>query len=433
MNNENNMRNTIYTTPRCTDATLLRLLDIRQCRHRNLNCRFQVPSVSRFLCSNNFSTHSQSSHGIYFPSTLFPSPVSFSVSFTLIIHTTHYAPRTTHYALRTTHYRNHHHHHHHDTTARVVCFHNLHLDGKNAGTMGCTTPIVLIPLLMLIMSMTILPARCLSCNSGNTFYEKYTCHANEMASKFSVSGLVCLDTQIMNHIGTYSLNTSNSIAAEMNRKLANTGCPKVVIPCYDGRRSSSTNGLGYFIQLESDCSSGLSRCYNPYSPLPDSTGGGGTDDDNGNRNDGYSYGYSYSYGSDDASSTSYCTAEDGKCSISSSCTCQNSGHAKVQLKTDTGATCYWCGKIGDGGSCSSPTSCSSGMCKNDRCAGAKCKSAACTSCNNDGDCAACISTYVLSSLDQCVPKTSDGGSCSSSSSCSSGMCKNDRCAGAKCK
>lgn len=267
--------------------------------------------------------------------------------------------------------------------------------------MGCTTPVVLIPLLMLIMSMTILPARCLSCNSGNTFYEKYTCHANEMASKFSVSGLVCLDTQIMNHIGTYSLNTCNSIAAEMNRKLANTGCPKVVIPCYDGRRSSSTNGLGYFIQLESDCSSGLSRCYNPYSPLPDST--------------------------------SYCTAEDGKCSISSSCTCQNSEHTKVQLKTVTGATCYWCGKIGDGGSCSSPTSCSSGMCKNGRCAGAKCKSAACTSCNSGGDCAACISTYVLSSSDQCVPKTSDGGSCSSSSTCSSGACKDGRCAGTKCK
>lgn len=190
----------------------------------------------------------------------FPSAFFYSHNSHYALRTTHHALRSTHHAPRTTHYRNHHHHHHHDTTARVVCFHYLHLDGKNAGTMGCTTPIVLIPLLMLIMSMTILPARCLSCNSGNTFYEKYTCHANEMASKFSVNGLVCLDTQIMNHIGTYSLNTCNSIAAEMNRKLANTGCPKVVIPCYDGRRSSSTNGLGYFIQLESDCSSGLSRC-----------------------------------------------------------------------------------------------------------------------------------------------------------------------------
>ena len=60
--------------------------------------------------------------------------------------------------------------------------------------------------------------------------------------------------------------------------------------------------------------------------------------------------------------------------------------------------------IANGGSCSSSSSCSSGVCKDRRCAGSKCRPSACTSCDYDGDCDNCIAGYELR-YDQCEVST----------------------------
>ena len=66
-------------------------------------------------------------------------------------------------------------------------------------------------------------------------------------------------------------------------------------------------------------------------------------------------------------------------------------------------------KLGDGRTCTSFSSCSSGVCRGGNCCNRKGKSTGCTDCNSDGDCRTCSAGYKKSSY-ECFPKTAgDGG------------------------
>ena len=95
------------------------------------------------------------------------------------------------------------------------------------------------------------------------------------------------------------------------------------------------------------------------------------------------------------------------------------------------------GSYVDGASCSTSSFCASGLCRGTypggNCCGPKGKSTGCTDCDYDGDCSACASGYTKTNY-ECFPaaaKTSDGGSCSASSSCSSGTCRGGNCCNSK--
>ena len=90
--------------------------------------------------------------------------------------------------------------------------------------------------------------------------------------------------------------------------------------------------------------------------------------------------------------------------------------------------CVWNTNITDGGSCQQNSQCKSGVCRGGICCGARGRSMGCTACDVTGDCSTCSSGYTLTS-GQC--SRWNGGSCSSSSQCTSGVCRGGNCCGSK--
>ena len=86
-------------------------------------------------------------------------------------------------------------------------------------------------------------------------------------------------------------------------------------------------------------------------------------------------------------------------------------------------------KTSDGEWCSSSSQCASGVCRGGNCCGSKGRSTGCTDCDSDGDCSTCSSGYTKSSYQCVASKKSDGGSCYSSSHCTSGVCRGGNCCG----
>ena len=108
--------------------------------------------------------------------------------------------------------------------------------------------------------------------------------------------------------------------------------------------------------------------------------------------------------------------------------CVNSGHCcwfqtnDMSVCCPSGSRCNGygsCSAASNGGSCSSSSSCSSGTCKGGRCCGSKGRSTGCTKCDTDGDCAECSSGYVLTSSWVCEVSycTTINGKCTSESGC----------------
>ena len=117
----------------------------------------------------------------------------------------------------------------------------------------------------------------------------------------------------------------------------------------------------------------------------------------------------------------------GTCSSSYQCTCPS--YLTKTRESHSGGTCYACSsqQKSDGGTCSSSSSCSSSVCRGGNCCGPKGRSTGCTDCDSDGDCSTCSSGYTKTSY-QCYPsKKSSGSSCSYNSQCSSGYCKVCHC------
>ena len=106
--------------------------------------------------------------------------------------------------------------------------------------------------------------------------------------------------------------------------------------------------------------------------------------------------------------------------------CENS-YYNCPIKFDVRLVCLTPSKTSDGGSCSSPSQCTSGVCRGSNCCGSKGRSTGCTDCDSDGDCDTCSSGYTNSNYQCVASKKSSGSTCSYNSDCSSTYCKVRHC------
>ena len=106
----------------------------------------------------------------------------------------------------------------------------------------------------------------------------------------------------------------------------------------------------------------------------------------------------------DQSSTSFSSSsnQDLSCTdLKNQGHCSHSEHG-ADIKKECPVSCGVCTgttRTGDGGPCSVSSSCSSGVCRGGNCCNAKGRSDGCSDCDSDGDCSICTSGYTKKSYE----------------------------------